>query len=480
MRFCSACGAAVEVVAAVIQPKKKGPVIAIWSAAVALVLVLALVVSWSFGLFDGIFEDGLFGSSTVRNDDDDDDDDDDDRKKPTMTEPEDHGTTLPVNTEPSRPKITLRVWAPAEDQLDNNSWLPTRLSDFEALHPEYDITWELGICSEGDATTMVTSDVATAADVYIFPSDQMEQLIEADALARLGGAYLEQVLSDNCQTVVNTVTYADGGVYGFPCTGNTWFMYYDKSVYTEEDVKSLETMLEKGRVSFPLTNSWYLWSFYAAGGGTMFGPNGNDASAGIQLGENGADVTRYLLNMSTHPNFYNDADSLGIDGLRYGTVDAVFTGDWDARVIREVLGDNMGVAQLPTITLNGETRQLQSFAGSKAVGVNKQSKNMKAALQLASFLSDVDSQMMRYEMRGIIPTTIYALDYWQIFDDPVAMAQINTLQYTSCVQPTIMEMARYWTPASTMGYIIAVGEITEEVVEEQTKMFEQALNNMGL
>ena len=50
----------------------------------------------------------------------------------------------------------------------------------------------------------------------------------------------------------------DGNLYGVPfTTTNTWFMYYDKSVFSEEDIKNLDTMLEKGVVSFPFTNSWY-------------------------------------------------------------------------------------------------------------------------------------------------------------------------------------------------------------------------------
>ena len=50
----------------------------------------------------------------------------------------------------------------------------------------------------------------------------------------------------------------DGGIYGVPFTTNTWFMYYNKKTFTEDDVKSLDTMLEKGKVSFPLSNSWYI------------------------------------------------------------------------------------------------------------------------------------------------------------------------------------------------------------------------------
>ena len=53
----------------------------------------------------------------------------------------------------------------------------------------------------------------------------------------------------------------DGFLYGVPFTTNTWYMYYDKRVFTEEDVKSLEAMLDKGVVSFPFLNSWYLPSF---------------------------------------------------------------------------------------------------------------------------------------------------------------------------------------------------------------------------
>ena len=48
-------------------------------------------------------------------------------------------------------------------------------------------------------------------------------------------------------------------------------MFYDKSVFSEEDVKNLDTMLEKGVVSFPLTNSWYLPAFYFGNGCTLFG-----------------------------------------------------------------------------------------------------------------------------------------------------------------------------------------------------------------
>ena len=63
-------------------------------------------------------------------------------------------------------------------------------------------------------------------------------------------------------------------------------------------------MLEKGKVSFPLTNSWYIASFYVGNGCTLFGEDGKDEEAGIDFaGEKGAAVTKYLVNLVGNKNF---------------------------------------------------------------------------------------------------------------------------------------------------------------------------------
>ena len=41
-----------------------------------------------------------------------------------------------------------------------------------------------------------------------------------------------------------------------------------------------------------------------------------------------------------------------------------------ALILKEALGDDLGIAQLPTVTINGAEKQLRSFAGSKAIAVN--------------------------------------------------------------------------------------------------------------
>ena len=385
------------------------------------------------------------------------------------------------NPTPEKPQeVTLKVWGPSEDQATDTSWLQTRLAAFEKAHPEYKITWELGVCPEGDAKTMVTTDVSAAADVFMYANDQLGTLIEAEALAELGGSYLDGIKANYSQTLIDTVTYTDGGVYGFPFTNNTWFLYYDKSVYTEDDVKSLETLLEKGKVAFPITNSWYIWSFYAGAGGTLFGANGIDAAAGIDLGDKATDVTKYLVNMVAHPNFVNDVSNAGLDGIKDGSIKAYFDGSWNAEPVKAALGENMGAAQLPTFTVNGEKLQMKAFAGSKAIGVNRQSKNMKVALMVAEFLASPESQLAKYEMRGVIPCASALLDNATIKADVIASAEANTMNKTACGQPTIPAMGNYWAPAGNFGSQIYNKDVTLDNAQEQTELFEEALNKTGL
>ena len=45
--------------------------------------------------------------------------------------------------------VTLTVWSPQEDQ--DKGWLQKECDAFNEAHPEWDITFEYGVCSEGDA-----------------------------------------------------------------------------------------------------------------------------------------------------------------------------------------------------------------------------------------------------------------------------------------------------------------------------------------
>ena len=82
----------------------------------------------------------------------------------------------------------------------------------------------------------------------LFANDQLQTLIDAGAIAELGGKTVDYIKDTNSEAIVDSVT-VDDCVYGVPFTTNTWYMFYDKSVYDDEDVKSLIPCWK--RVRFP-------------------------------------------------------------------------------------------------------------------------------------------------------------------------------------------------------------------------------------
>ena len=367
---------------------------------------------------------------------------------------------------------TVTVWGPQEDQSDDNGkWLQTECEKFAAEHPDWELTFNYGVCSEGDAKTNVSTDPSAAADVYMFANDQIPDLLKAGGIAELGGKTVDAIKANNSETTVNTVMY-DGSVYGVPFTANTWFMYYDKSVFTEDDVKSLDAMLEKGKVSFPLENSWYIAAMYVANGCTLFGADGNDAAAGIDFsGDKAVEVTNYLVDLAANPNFSNGDVSNNADAA------AFFSGTWDYQKAQDAYGDNLGIAPAPTIM---DGKQMKSFAGSKAIGVNPAtalySEHPEVAVALEAYLGSTSAQQDHYDLRNIIPTDSNI----NIGDDALAKAQMNTMGYASVVQPLQADMGNYWGPAESMGKELVAGTVTHDNAAEKTESMNEAMNTSAV
>lgn len=376
---------------------------------------------------------------------------------------------------------TITVWSPAEDQAaEKGSWLQTACEKFNELHPNWDLTFEYGTCGEDKAGDTVTQDVSAAADVFMYANDQVTKLLDANALAEIGGSNLEYLKENTSDLLLSTVTVGDS-VYGVPFTANTWYMFYNKDIFDEEDIKNLDKMLEKGVVSFPLSTAWYNGSFYLGNGCNFFGPDGTDNDAGFDLdGEKASDVTNYLVDLVANKNFVNDADSAGKTGLINGTVGAMFSGSWDYEDLKKELGDKLGVAACPTYTLNGEEKQILSFAGSKAIGVNTNTKYPQVAVALAMYLGGEEGQKTHYEARNIIPCNTTLLKDATISADECTVAQNATTDGKSIIQPTVSNMSKWWTASANFGTLLVSGSITHDNAADETAKLNTELNESGL
>ena len=277
--------------------------------------------------------------------------------------------------------VTLTMWGAEEDQD-----LLREISDkFIEKYGNYGgkITINLGSQSESTAKDTVLTDPTAAADVYAFADDQLNELVKAGALQEVQ-LNADDVKSRNTPASVDAAT-VDGKLYAYPLTAdNGYFMFYDKSFFTEDDVKSLDTMMEKAaaagkKVSMDVANGWYLYSFYAGAGlnlsladdGVNTVCNWNEAP--------GADVTQAVIDICKNPGFIALKDEEFTGKLKDGTLVAGVNGTWRANDADEVWGDNYAACKLPTYTLNGEQVQMASFSGYKLIGVNPHSANVGAA-----------------------------------------------------------------------------------------------------
>ena len=201
--------------------------------------------------------------------------------------------------------VTLTMWGAEEDQD-----LLREISDkFIEKYGNYGgkITINLGAQSEKEAKDTVLTDPTAAADVFAFADDQLNELVQAGALQEVQ-LNADDIKSRNTPASVDAAT-VDGKLYAYPLTAdNGYFMFYDKSFFTEDDVKSLDTMMEKAaaagkKVSMDVANGWYLYSFYAGAGlnlsladdGVNTDCNWNEAP--------GADVTQAVIDICKNPGF---------------------------------------------------------------------------------------------------------------------------------------------------------------------------------
>lgn len=366
-------------------------------------------------------------------------------------------------------KATLKVAAPSEDQKDGANWLKEQCDKFNEEHPNWDLTFEYSAMSEGDALTTVKQDPTAAADVYMFATDQIKDLVACEGIMPIVGDAAAYVKDTNGEQIVKNVTY-NGNIYGIPYTANCWYMYYDKRVFSEEDVKNLNKMLEKGKVDLKISDSWYVEAFFLAAGCTI----GDDENPSISLGgDNGAKAAQLLVDLYATGNLSSNG---GVSGLG-DTVNAVFSGSWDLANAREALGENLGIAAKPEVTFaDGSTGQLSGFASAKAVGINPNCKNQKVAVELAKFLAGESAQKARYEARGVIPCNTALLEDDSIKNDEAFIAQ-NKAYDQDMIQPSWLGDADYWVQAEAFGKAVVSGEITKSNAAEKADAMNKAMND---
>ncbi len=348
---------------------------------------------------------------------------------------EEEKAEAPAQTSEWAGTYTITVWA-----SDMSVGLfQEQIAEFNRSN-EYGITINATVVpvSEADAANQTLQYPQDGADLYCFAQDQLALLVQNEALTGLGAAPAEKLRRENSAGAVAAASF-NGTLYAYPLSAsNGYFMYYDKSVIPEEDVDSLEALIadcERTNRFFAFeveSSAWYMASwFFATGCVSEWATDSTGNFISVKDTFNspeGLIAAKGMKKLLDSPAFLDS--SLAEELASRAAV--VVSGTWDYLTAKSVLGGDLGVADLPSFTVDGKEYHLSSFNACKLLGVKPQTDEKKgAALHLlAQYLCGEQCQMERFEQLGWVPSNRNVQASPSVQADPALAALLQQNEYS--------------------------------------------------
>lgn len=365
--------------------------------------------------------------------------------------------TPPEDAAPGRETVELTVWGAEEDE----ALLQEIFASFQSRYAgeaDFRITFQPE--SESHCKDALLGDLEGGADVFAFADDQVAALAAAGGLDPIAdpGA----IRAANLSAAVEAASVA-GVPYAYPLTAdNGYFLYYNRAYFSEEDVRTLDRMLEiaaeSGRlVAMDWTSAWYVYAFFG-NTGLEVGLNEDGLTnyctwngAGSPIA--GVDVAQAMLDIAASPGFTSRTDEEFLAGVRDGSVIAGVSGVWNAVAIQEAWGEDAGAAKLPTYTCKGRQVQMASFSGCKLIGVNAYSKHPEWAARLAEWITSEDNQRLRFQLRGQGPANASAAESPEVQAAPAIAALLAQSEFSQLQRVG----GKFWDPVAEFAGNMARG-----------------------
>ncbi|MDR1253449.1 MAG: extracellular solute-binding protein [Oscillospiraceae bacterium] len=361
--------------------------------------------------------------------------------------------------------VKLVVWGSQDDQ----KMLGEMVESFKKENSKntYDIT--LKVVGEDIASGEVKKDISAAADVFAIAHDQLRDLVSTGAVYQ-NTKYADEIKNSVTEEAVRAST-SDGKLYGYPFAQNTYFLYYDKRIFNEEDVKSLDTMLAKtvpngvDKFGLDFANGYFNSSFFLTNGCTLFGPDGTDETQVSFNNEGGLAAAKYIATLHKKGAVSLSDDEAGAVFVS-GKLGAYVGGDWKTATFKEKLGENYAVAELPFIELGSEKKHMKSFSGCKLYCVNAQTKSPTEAMALANYLTTEKNQEKRFKDRLLLPANKKVLESDQLKSDPTTKAHRAQLSH-SIPMSSNKKVDKFWGVMKALGSDLFNGKVPESDMQKK-------------
>lgn len=365
---------------------------------------------------------------------------------------------------------------------DIRIWCDQRISDLTKTqvgnfvtnsNGKYKINLIVDEIGEADAASSMTEDVQSGADIFVFAQDQLSKLKTAGALAAIGGSIADAVKNETEQDGIDAASIG-GKLYAYPFTSdNGYFMYYDKTVISEDHIGSIETIVEdcaaKGKqIDYSVfANGFYAASYFMATGCESRWDI-NAANKFYKYTDNynsdkGFIAAKGIRNLKALANDKKVLINNSINVAKFGkTLGACVSGIWDYEYAKEAIGDNLGCAPMPTFTVDGNTYHISSFSGYKLIGVKPQTDTKKVSVckRLARYLSSQYCQTERFNAVSWGPTNKAALEMDVVKNQPGLKALREQKPYS---KPQVQCPSSWFSGVSSLTSNISANATDEEL-----------------
>ena len=360
-------------------------------------------------------------------------------------------------------------------------------SAFTKKYPNVTIDFQPIKNTEYDAQLSFSLETGVGPDVmYLRSFDNGEAVYKAGYLAELNDKV--PALADFPAAAINAWATDDGVIYGVPIAGVTHGIYYNTAIFDKygltepatwaELLDICQTLKDNGEIAIAqgTNDRWDLYEVMYSGLGANF--YGGEASrqalvAGEMKMTDEPFVKAFEAMDELQPFFpvgYESIDYVGQQQLfGIGRAAMYIGGSWEIGLFRDLEITDLGWFA-PPLEKAGDTLQY-CFHVDCGLGINKDSKNIEAALKYAEWVSTPEfAELFMNELPGFFSYT--PGDY--SLGDPVAKEIIDAAANADITVRTVWEKLSSQEPSgNTLMWDAMIGLYTDKYTPEQAAAYVQ-------
>ncbi len=343
-----------------------------------------------------------------------------------------------VNQSLSDEKITLTVW---ESAGGVDEWIKQAGEGFNEIYPNITIEYVNVEIDKVVESLKKRSLTIPNPDLFGAPHDRLSTLIENNYIVEIKN--YEEISATTLTTASNAM-FSGGKMYGYPTSCETYALFYNKKLITEEEVPdtweeviaySKEfSELFPGKYGFMMDNEnmYYVSSLFTDNNNRLLQ---NEQVTGLLTNSavKGTELLKEIVGLL--PDDVAEYDTADFDNMFLNGNAAMYVSGPRLINAANTKGLSYGVTTLPSFTENGIPAL--SFSGVRGMFVSAMSAHPEEAAEFAKYLISEEMQILRHKITGALPSINIAVE------NNYADAFINQLAY-SYPMPKHSSIAQFW------------------------------------